>query len=164
MVFNVESKVPKIKPRDWLLFINGEVKKSLSFSLSELQSDFKPKSVQANIICLKGSTISGKWTGVPVQQLLNIANPKKSAAWIQIKAYSNYSEPLKIKDFQKENIILAYNLNDKPIPPQQGGSLRLIVPNKYAYKSVKWVREFTILSQKPSGFWEKKGYPYKDST
>ncbi|TET55344.1 MAG: sulfite oxidase-like oxidoreductase, partial [Actinobacteria bacterium] len=53
-------------------------------------------------------------------------------------------------------------LNDKIIPVEQGGSLRLIVPQKYAYKSVKWLNELRLLFKRPFGFWEKKGYPFKD--
>ena len=87
---------------------------------------------------------------------------KEKASWIEAKAYSNYSEPILLKDFLKEDILIAYALDDKQIPAKQGGSLRLIVPQKYAYKSVKWLKELKILYKRPFGFWERKGYPFKD--
>lgn len=162
MVFYVEAKIPEVKAQDWCLNITGGVKNPLTFSLNQLKNKFEPKSVQTNIICLRGVTIGGTWTGVQLNQLLVLAQAP-DRGWVQVKAYSGYSEPIRLQDCKSADVIVAFELNGKPVPPEQGGLLRLIVPQKYAYKSVKWVREFELLSKRPSGFWEKKGYPYMDS-
>lgn len=162
MVFNVEKKPPDIKPSDWRLIINGEVENPLNLSLNQLQTDFEPQEIESNILCLRGITIGGVWTGVPVVDLLQSAEVQQTAKWVHVKAYGKYTEPIKFKDIWRQDVILAYKLDGKPIPAEQGGGLRLIVPAKYAYKSVKWVKELSVLAKKPGGFWERKGYPDKD--
>jgi len=159
MPFNVEEKTPQIKPEEWLLQIGGRVERPLSLSLQQLKDEFEPKEVEAHITCLRGTAIGGVWSGVAVKDILEKAKLAESAGWVEVKAYSDYSEPVKLADIEREDVILAFMLDGKPIPPEQGGSLRLIVPQKYAYKSVKWVKELNILSEAPKGFWEKKGYP-----
>ena len=159
MPFNVEEKIPQIEPEKWLLRIAGQVDNPLSYSLEQLKSEFTIKEVEAKILCLRGATIGGIWRGVAVKNILEKVKPKKSASWVEVKAYSDYSEPVKLTDIEQEDVVLAFALDNKAIPPEQGGFLRLIVPQKYAYKSVKWVKELEILKEAPSGFWERKGYP-----
>jgi DMSO/TMAO reductase YedYZ molybdopterin-dependent catalytic subunit len=55
-------------------------------------------------------------------------------------------------------VILAYELHDKPLPAEHGGPLRLVVPKKYAYKSAKWVRRLRFTRDQELGFWETRGY------
>ena len=163
MVFNVESDIVRIKESHWRLTLKGQVENPLSLSLEKLKNDFEQEDVTTNILCLRGVTIKGTWTGVGVNKLLEAAGAQSEARWIQAKAYSDYAEPIRFNDANKHGVIIAYNLDGKPIPKEQGGFLRFVVPDKYAYKSVKWIKELTILDERPSGFWEKKGFPYKDS-
>ena len=158
MVFNIED-VPKIGLKDWSLSITGEVKNRCTFSYLQLKNDFPSRGLNSNLLCLRGVSIKGFWSGVSVEDLLDKAEPDKEAKWIEAKAYSGYSEPVKLRDLVQEAAIVAFSLDGEQIPDKQGGYLRLIVPNKYAYKSVKWLNELKLRSQNPSGFWEKKGYP-----
>jgi len=57
-----------------------------------------------------------------------------------------------------DNVLLAYKLNDKPLPQERGGPLRLIIPSKYAYKSPKWIRKIKFTSKQELGYWESRGY------
>jgi len=161
MVFNVEE-IPEISEKDWRISITGEVEEPHFYSIEQLKQYFEPKKVNSNILCLRGVTIKGVWTGVDARELVDETNINEKASWVEVRAYSDYVEPVKLKDFVKEGVIIAYALNDKIIPVEQGGSLRLIVPQKYAYKSVKWLNELRLLFKRPFGFWEKKGYPFKD--
>lgn len=164
MVFNVESDIPQISEKDWQISISGQVENPFSIRLKDLKSKFPASDIEANILCLRGVTIGGTWSGVSVSQLLEQAEIMDSAFSAQIKAYSNYFEPIGLDDLMKPDVVFAYNLDNEPIPPEQGGLLRLIVPGKYAYKSVKWVNELHISQKKHKGFWEKKGYPFRDSS
>ena len=57
-----------------------------------------------------------------------------------------------------EDALLAWELNGEPLPLVHGGPLRLVVPHLYFWKSVKWVRGFTVLDADEPGFWERNGY------
>ena len=162
MVLNVESSVPDVKEKDWRLVINGRVENPVDLGIKQLKSDFEQESVETNILCLRGVTIKGQWSGVALKKILEVAQVRRDASWIQAKAYSDYAEPVRFDDAKQDGVIVAHSLDGETIPKKQGGLLRLVVPEKYAYKSVKWINELTVLSERPDGFWEKKGYPYKD--
>jgi DMSO/TMAO reductase YedYZ molybdopterin-dependent catalytic subunit len=65
---------------------------------------------------------------------------------------------LPLSELLKDNVLLAYKLNDKPLSPERGGPLRLIIPSKYAYKSPKWIRKVKFTTKQELGYWETKGY------
>jgi DMSO/TMAO reductase YedYZ molybdopterin-dependent catalytic subunit len=54
-------------------------------------------------------------------------------------------------------VLLATGLDGAPLPPARGGPLRLIVPERYAWKSVKWLRRLDFLPQDEPGYWERRG-------
>ena len=72
---------------------------------------------------------------------MDLVKPKENAHYVTIVADGGYTASLPIKDLMGKATLLAYRLNDKPLEPAHGGPLRLVVPNKYAYKSAKWVRK-----------------------
>ncbi len=162
MPFNVEDNIPQVGFDDWRLAVDGQVDNPVVFSLSQLQNNFKQTEVKSSILCLRGVRIGGLWSGVAISDLLDDAGVQDNAKWIRAKAYTDFTEPLRINDARQEGVIVAHSLDGKPIPAAQGGALRLIVPEKYAYKSIKWINKLTVLQKKPGGFWEKKGYPSKD--
>ena len=66
-----------------------------------------------------------------------------------------------------DDVILALSHDGKPLEPEHGGPLRLVVPKLYFWKSAKWLRGFEFLDVNPPGFWEVNGYhmhadPWKD--
>jgi DMSO/TMAO reductase YedYZ molybdopterin-dependent catalytic subunit len=63
-----------------------------------------------------------------------------------------------MQELSGEDVLLAYGLSDKPLEEGIGFPLRLVVPNKYAYKSALWVTEIRFTAKKELGFWEKRGY------
>ena len=64
--------------------------------------------------------------------------------------------PLKVA--MDDSVFFAYEYNGKPLTPEHGFPLRLVVPALYAYKSAKWVRGIEILKEDRPGFWETRGY------
>ena len=53
---------------------------------------------------------------------------------------------------------MATKYNNQPIEPKHGAPLRLVVPDKYAYKACKWVSEIVFLENEQLGYWEQRGY------
>jgi DMSO/TMAO reductase YedYZ molybdopterin-dependent catalytic subunit len=58
----------------------------------------------------------------------------------------------------RDDVLFAYGLDGKPLEPEHGGPLRLVVPGKYGYKSAKWVRQVRFTETQEIGFWESRGY------
>jgi DMSO/TMAO reductase YedYZ molybdopterin-dependent catalytic subunit len=80
------------------------------------------------------------------------------AVSVFISAEGDYTTSLFLKEMLDDDILLAYRFNGAPLEPEHGGPLRLVVPKKYAYKSVKWVRKITFMTEHELGYWEVRGY------
>lgn len=76
----------------------------------------------------------------------------------EIKARSQYSTNLPLKDAVANDVILATKFYGEPIERKHGAPLRLVVPRKYAYKSCKWVAGIEFLEEEHLGYWELRGY------
>ena len=57
-----------------------------------------------------------------------------------------------------DDVLLAYRYDDKPLTPEHGYPLRLVVPKRYFWKSAKWVRGLEFMAQDRPGFWKQRGY------
>jgi DMSO/TMAO reductase YedYZ molybdopterin-dependent catalytic subunit len=69
-----------------------------------------------------------------------------------------YTTSLSLEDLLKDNVLLTYKLNGSLLETPLGGPLRLVVPDKYGYKSAMWVERITFTDAKELGYWEKRGY------
>jgi len=63
-----------------------------------------------------------------------------------------YTTSLPLKELLDDDVLPAYRFNDKPLEPEHGGPLRLVVPKKHAYKSAKWVRKLKFTAKQELGF------------
>jgi DMSO/TMAO reductase YedYZ molybdopterin-dependent catalytic subunit len=104
------------------------------------------------------SRLGNVWEGVPVAELLARARPRESGRYALIGDGGIYTTDLELSDLGREGVLLAVSLDGEPLPHEHGGPARLIVPHKYAYKSVKWVRWIRLLKEKEPGYWEQRGY------
>jgi DMSO/TMAO reductase YedYZ molybdopterin-dependent catalytic subunit len=80
------------------------------------------------------------------------------AVYATIECENNYTTQLMVTDLSKDDVLLAYRLDDSELPPEHGGPLRLVVPEKYGYKSAKWVRKIKFTDKLELGYWEMLGY------
>jgi len=161
------SSVPVININQWSLTVDGLVRNSLKFSMEDI---LKIKSVEilAPFHCVTGwSNMEVKWKGVLFKDIVDIVQPFDSAKYVFVTCYDNYTTNLPLDVVLQTDVILAYGLWDKELPPQHGYPLRLVVPKRYAYKSAKWVKEIKFIEKDKMGFWESRGYsnsadPFKE--
>lgn len=150
--------VPSFDLTTWRLEISGEVEKPMTFSFENIKA-LPSVTVVSDFHCVEGwSILDNKWQGVPFNAIVEIAKPKQNAKYVTLESEDGYTTSLALSDLLKDDVLLAYKLNDKLLPPERGGPLRLIVPQKYAYKSPMWLRKIQFTSNKEPGFWEKRGY------
>src|ERR1043166_3235056 len=168
-VFNVQHYgVPEFHLNDWHLEISGLVKKPRTFTLEDIKAR-KPMTITATLVCSGNGSNAGfmgaignvRWTGTRLAPLLAECSPLKRAIEvvffgmdekvekIREKDYSqHFARSLAVGDTQRDEIILAYEMNGKPLPKSHGGPLRLVVPGWFGIAWVKWLARIELLDRR----------------
>lgn len=153
-----EGPVPDIKPEDWAFAIRGLVDNEKLLSFDEFTSLPMVK-VHADIHCVTGwSRLDTLWEGVSAKEIVQAIKIDERARFVVIQAWGGYETNLPIDDFLQDDVLFALKLDGKPIPPEHGYPVRLVVPKLYFWKSPKWVTGIEFLENDRRGFWENRGY------
>lgn len=150
--------------RDWTLIIDGLVIHPQILPLNQIRS-LPARTQITRHDCVEGWSAIAKWTGVPVKFLLDRAGLKPEARYIVFHcADSNdgspYYESFDLLDAYHPQTILAWNLNDEPLPVPNGAPLRLRVERQLGYKHAKYVQRIEAVASLKTiyggkgGFWE----------
>jgi DMSO/TMAO reductase YedYZ molybdopterin-dependent catalytic subunit len=149
---------PKIDLKKWVLNVDGEVENPVRFNWQEFLK-LVAKESKSDFHCVEGWSVTDcTWYGVEFSSLVKIVRPNRDAKYVFFRCLDGYTTSLDLKDLTKDNVILAYRLNGEDLGESLGGPMRLIVPDKYAYKSAMWVNRITFTKTKDLGYWEKRGY------
>lgn len=160
---------------DWRLDVSGLAEKPLSLSLDELRS--MPSRTQiTRHDCVEGWSCIAKWTGVPLSLLLDEARVKPAARFVvfhcldtierSLSGEVKYYGSIDLIDARHPQTILAYGLNGRPLPVENGAPLRVRVERQLGYKMPKYIRSiklvdsFTALGLGKGGYWEDRGYDW----
>ncbi len=157
-VFTV-TEIPSFRSDDWTFTVDGLVKKPAQFNWEQFLR-LERKVQVSHFHCVTGwSVFHVTWEGVPLSRLLDMAETGPDAKFV--KFYSGdgvYTDCLPLEEARADDVIVAVMLDGNPIPNQLGGPVRLIVPQKYAYKSVKWLQRIELIDYEHIGYWEQRGY------
>ena len=152
--------VPTISLDAWALEVSGEVENPFKLDWNHLMQ--LPKTVSVSEFdCVTGWTrLNNRWEGVRFGEIAKLARPTVKAKYATIACYGTpaYTTSLPLDYLLRDDVLFAYNLDGKPLEPEHGGPLRLVVPGKYGYKSAKWVRQVRFTETQELGFWESQGY------
>ena len=91
-------------------------------------------------------------------EMTNMAKPKKDVKYVMFECADGYTTSLALEELMGDEILLATKLDGKLLEQGLGSPLRLVVPNRYAYKSALWVTRIRFMVEKELGYWEKRGY------
>jgi len=159
--------------RTWQLEVGGLVEKPLSLSLDQLHA--MPSRTQiTRHDCVEGWSCIAKWTGVPLSIVLDEVRPKPSARYavfycmdtIDEDAGTKYYGSIDLVDARHPQTILAYGMNGKPLPVENGAPLRVRVERQLGYKMPKYLRKielvdsFARIGMGHGGYWEDNGYEW----
>jgi len=154
----ITSKIPKIDLKTWTLTIEGEIEKTLKLTWDEIVKLPSTESV-SDFHCVEGwSVLDCKWQGIGFSAILDLVKPKQSAKSVTFECADGYTTSLTLKELSNDNVLLAYRLNSEQLEEGYGFPLRLVVPDKYAYKSALWLTHIRFTAKKELGYWEKRGY------
>ena len=160
---------------DYRLVVDGLVERPLSLSLADLRA--LPSRTQiTRHDCVEGWSSIGKWTGARLGPLLDQAKLKPGARYIvfhcgdtleqTLDGSGQYYESIDLIDAYHPQTILAYAMNDRPLPVPHGAPLRLRVERQLGYKHAKYVMRLEAvndlghLGRGKGGFWEDRGYEW----
>lgn len=159
--------VPSVDLADWDFKVDGLVGEDLRWTWEEFMS-LPSRTMTADIHCVtKWSKLDTEWRGVPVTAVWELLAPLPGATHVLVNAYHGFTANLPVEDFLREPNLFAFEYGGRALDDEHGYPLRLVVPHLYFWKSVKWVRGFTVLGADQPGFWERNGYhmygdPFKE--
>ncbi|MCI4335646.1 MAG: sulfite oxidase-like oxidoreductase [Thermoplasmata archaeon] len=147
-----------LTPQTWKLQVHGEVESPQSFSFADLLG-LPQRDVVVDIHCVTSWTKLGtRWRGVAFTALAEKVRPTPKAAFVIFECEQGFTTSLPIGALKEPNVLLAHTYDEKPLPAEHGGPVRMLVPQRYFYKSAKWLRGLNFVAQDEPGFWEVRGY------
>jgi DMSO/TMAO reductase YedYZ molybdopterin-dependent catalytic subunit len=112
--------------------------------------------VMADMHCVtRWSRLDNLWEGVATRELLKHVHIDDAAKFVMVHAEHGYSANMPLDEFFNDDCLFALKHDGKDLEPDHGGPLRLVVPQLYAWKSVKWVRGIEFMAEDHPGFWER---------
>jgi len=146
-----------IDRESYRLQVDGLVEIPRNFTYEEiLKLPETSKIVDLN--CVEGWSFTAKWTGVKIADLFNETGTLENSTTAIFYSADGYSTSLDLDYLLKNNIILAYRLNDVTMPHDKGFPLQLVAESKYGYKWAKWIVRIELSDLPYRGYWEQRGY------
>ncbi len=154
----IKSTNPQLKLETYTLTIDGEVENPVKLNWNDFMK--LPKVVStSDFHCVEGwSVLDCKWEGVHIREVEKLVKPKDVAKAVTFECADSYTTSLFREELSGNDVLLGYKLNGEMLEEGLGYPLRLVVPNKYAYKSALWVVHLQFTRGKELGFWERRGY------
>lgn len=149
---------PQIKLETYTLTIEGEVDNPVKLSWKDFLA--LPQTVStSDFHCVEGwSVLDCKWEGVRIKDIEKLVKPRDVARAVTFECADGYTTSLYREELVGDDVLLVHRLNGEALEEGLGFPVRLIVPQKYAYKSALWVTGMRFTRGKELGFWERRGY------
>jgi DMSO/TMAO reductase YedYZ molybdopterin-dependent catalytic subunit len=150
--------VPRVDLATWNLQIAGLVENRVTLSWEEFKQ-LPRTTLHCDIHCVtRWSRLDNTFEGVAFEVLYGLARPTPSARYLLVHAEQGFTTNVPLDDLLRGNVMLADTHDGKPLAPEHGWPVRLVVPHLYFWKSAKWIRGLEFLAEDQPGFWEQYGY------
>ncbi|KQP59094.1 oxidoreductase [Methylobacterium sp. Leaf399] len=162
-----EANALKTKP--WTIKIDGLVEKPFEIAVEDLISKIGLEERLYRHRCVEAWSMSVPWTGFPLSKLVALAKPLSGAKYVQMQTFMDkavapgqrqfiypwpYTEGLTMEEAANDLAFIATGVYGKPLANQFGAPIRLAVPWKYGFKSVKSIVKLSFVEARPKTFWE----------
>jgi DMSO/TMAO reductase YedYZ molybdopterin-dependent catalytic subunit len=180
--------IPTVDIASWRLRVDGLVERQLSFSLDELRARPYVRT-RVTMECagngrahlaprpqsqpwLVEAISTAEWGGTPLRPLLEEAGAGDAAVEVRFtgldrgvegEVEQHFERSLPVGEAFRGDLLLAYEMNGRPLPPQHGLPLRLVVPGWYGMASVKWLKRITLLDRRFEGYQQLHSYRLRQS-
>ncbi len=152
----------------WSVEVSGFVAKPGSYTVEDLVSKFKPEERIYRLRCVEAWSMVIPWIGFPISRLLEEVGPTSEAKFVRFETVmrpdempglSDYSYPwpyqegLRMDEAMNDLAIFATGLYGGTLPAQNGGGIRVVVPWKYGFKSIKAINKIEFIADRPETMW-----------
>ena len=167
---NIKRKAQKLSVSPWNIKIDGLVNNVIEIDIDDLIKKVNLEERIYRLRCVEAWSMLVPWIGFPLNEIIKMAEPKSNAKYLLMKSFFNsdiapnqrqswypwpYKEALTIDEAFNDLSFLATGVYGKELPKQNGSPLRLLLPWKYGFKSIKSIVSFTFVEKRPLVFWEK---------
>ena len=135
------------------------MRKPRTFTYDELLA--LPQSHQVSTFhCVTGWTVHDvRWSGVRFKHLLDLVEPLPEAKALRFDSLEvPYNDSLTTKQVELHDVMLALGMDGQPLSRPHGSPARVVIPEMYGYKGVKWLSKIELVAHQPTGYWEGLGY------
>ncbi|WP_420629322.1 protein-methionine-sulfoxide reductase catalytic subunit MsrP [Candidatus Leptofilum sp.] len=165
----VASLAKNFPTAPWQVVVGGLVNKPKTFGLEELMA-FEQEERIYRLRCVEGWSMVIPWVGFPLSKLLNEVEPTSTAKYVRFETIEDtanmpgvrsplfpwpYVEGLRLDEAMHDLTILSTGLYGQPLLPQNGAPIRLVVPWKYGFKSIKSIVKIDLVDTMPESLWMK---------
>ena len=166
---SVTAAAEKLKIRPWSVKIDGLVEKPVEVAIDDLIRKMPIEERLYRHRCVEAWSMAVPWTGFPVAALVAMAKPTADARYMVMQTFKDpaqapgqkqfwypwpYTEGLTMEEAKNDLAFMVTGIYGKPLGNQFGAPLRLAVPWKYGFKSVKAINRITFTTERPKTFWE----------
>ncbi len=171
--FSVDKDGParlasRLTTSPWSVAVGGLVSNPRSYTVEELIEKFVPEERIYRLRCVEAWSMVIPWQGFPLHRLLEEVQPTDKAKYVRFESVLRpqempgqrdpffrwpYVEGLRLDEAMHDLTILATGLYGKPLPPQDGAPIRLVVPWKYGFKSIKAIVKIDLVDTQPTSLW-----------
>ena len=152
------GRTQKVDIKKWRLRVFGLVEKEIELDWEQF-SQLSWSAVAVPFHCVtQWSKLENTWEGLLFTDLAKMVNPKPEARFVMAHCYGDYTTNVPLDVLMDGASMLAHKHDGKPLSADHGGPLRLVVPQRYGWKSAKWLRAIEFMAEDKPGFWEVRGY------
>lgn len=151
----------------WTVTVGGLVRQPQTFDIDDLRRRFPAEERIYRLRCVEAWSMVIPWDGFPLAKLLEVVEPKAEAKYVRFESLYDpkqmtmreipfewpYVEGLRLDEARHNLTLLATGIYGRPLLPQSGAPLRLVVPWKYGYKSIKSIVKIDLVEEMPLPFW-----------
>jgi methionine sulfoxide reductase catalytic subunit len=166
----IAEDAQKLPIRPWTVTIDGMVEKPMQLGIDDLLKRVQLEERLYRHRCVEAWSMAVPWTGFPLKALVDMARPLAGATYLRMETFHDakvapgqkqfwypwpYTEGVTMAEATNELAFLVTGMYGKPVPRQDGAPLRLALPWKYGFKSVKSIVKFNFTDKRPVTFWQK---------
>jgi methionine sulfoxide reductase catalytic subunit len=164
----VQGLAKDFQTSPWQVAVGGLVRNPKTYDIDDLRTGFDQEERIYRLRCVEAWSMVIPWNGFPLQKLLMAAEPLPEAKYVRFETLLDpqrmpgqnspwyswpYVEGLRLDEAMHELTLLATGLYGRPLPPQNGAPLRLVVPWKYGFKSIKSIVKIDLVAEQPTSLW-----------
>ena len=158
-IYTVTGFLPKRSNAEYRLAVDGLVDRPLDLGFDEVLA-MPPTSLTRDFQCVTGWRVAEvAWKGVTLSALLDAAGVQPAATALRLHSFDGvYTESLTLEQARRDDVLVVYEMEGKPVSTAHGGPVRLLMAPMYGYKSLKWLSRIEVVDRVVPGFWEQRGY------